>query len=720
MPRLREYRRQVSNAGPVNLGGDRIAAGGSQLGRSFRRAGQALDRVADRYIERDLQNQRFKAAKKVNEDQLRLSDEIENLKRTEDPEGKSYVERVKGKIEEFKENALQDDKFDSTFSRDMLRTSYESMGQNFLKNAAQYEIQTQVDEDRRKLESIINRNQNDIYRDPTLLETRLDIVSKLVEESPNLTIQQRERAKEGIRQDMYTRGLRGEVDSFIKEASSPEDVDEFLAELSDSGNKYKVNAEPIEYERAIKKLATFRKTTEVKSKNQLVRSIDQEAKYIQSTGKDRGFFQESFIRESFKDNPDKAELLVDKMNNARRVADFKNGMEGKSFMETSQEIEKTIENRDSDPDNFLNNSEVVSKNVSIFTQELKKFNESPTDYVLEGDESIEALYNDYIETAQNNPEDAEGVQLKFKNYLEASLAKQKVLDPNAIGSVLTKKEISSIKADLSSITEDPKGAQKLVQKMQNLQSMYGEYWPYATKDLMANKAITSEMYVMASMFDRPETQATAEMVAKTIPMNMEKILSLGPISSKKSDFEEKAHSELEDFKASTLYMANGDEIYNNFHKTLTKALAYNEVQGIGADASDIAKDIVNGRYEYVKSVRIPNDQNVNAIEDGMYKVDFELQKMEFQVPQFDAFGLRDEDAQERFRDAVISKGKLVNDNDFGLRLVVPEGPTWREVRKKDKDGNFVPVKFSWDELSKMGLEANSEPIPNKILRARDR
>lgn len=208
----------------------------------------------------------------------------------------------------------------------------------------------------------------------------------------------------------------------------------------------------------------------------------------------------------------------------------------------------------------------------------------------------------------------------------------------------------------------------------------------------------------------------AQVIATGLPKDLaEHVAAIAPISSKElvaglekgqaDEIQQAVAGEMTDFAASLQHQAGGISTYNTLYQTAVRAATGYVRQGVSPKeaAQKVAAGIVNDKYDFAGTYRIPKELDTSAVRHGAQAA-LETIKGADLLPLPGLRGVTPEDNASQMEAAVRSNGEWVTNNDeSGLMLTV------NGYALRGKDGK--PVMKSWQELTAEGIDRRAAPSP---------
>lgn len=683
---IREYNRQVSAPGPVNfrrLSGSDI----STLGQGLQTLGQVASGVSNEMAKYEQEKQTFEAQKKAMQEQADLTVWMDEQKKKAPAGGEGFTNLIKEELDKRKQKML--DEAPSQYMRQQLDANVSGLHLASFKDAVHFESEMGARKQREDMENIFAQNNNIVRAKPGMASLFAAREAEMIATAPGLDNTFKEKWANDRRNQIYNSAFDGEVTAL---ETGPQvtsgQVKQYLAQAKSEGSEWVKNSSPEAYQTNVKRLERLAETLNHKEQAQIFSDFDEKMDQIEKTGEDKGDYSESWIKANVND-PLKAEAMIKRQAMSRNIAKASNFVKDAPIGDISNHLKKLEEDR-KDTDKFHVVEAEYQATVQALNRRNQEFKQDPTGYTLSVSSAAQNVFKQF--TDNPTPEMAD-------QYAQTIKAEQQKLYPGVSPTLLTKDQIGSIASQMAAVTTDEKGAVEAVNVLQSQMNTWGKHWPIVAKDLRANKALTDEQYVAATMMDKPHYRYVAEDLVKASAL---KEADMKLPSGTKRNAQETVTEALAPLRETLGSMADGPEIYKSYHEAITKAILYKSHM-TGADqsslASDYANKIVLEGYDFAGSYRIPKNQDVSAIRSGVNGVMMKLDQFNITPPKAlpDAMGWtpREEDIKARYLTDLQRHARIVNNGDeSGVRLVDLHG---RQVMQQ-VDGKEVPMKWTWAEI----------------------
>ncbi len=333
---------------------------------------------------------------------------------------------------------------------------------------------------------------------------------------------------------------------------------------------------------------------------------------------------------------------------------------------------------------FKEDDSLYRRLISIGTGLLKQQQEDPAGYVARYSQPIMAAY----QAAQ-----AEGTPEAYERYAAATMAEQQRLGVQ-VPKLLPEAVANQIANQFSNVAEGGENAATLIEQQQQ---QWGKNFPLIAEQL--GKKLPQEAQIIATGLPKD----IAERMAAVSPLS-EADLKKGLDKGVATEVAAAVQSELGDFAKSLSGQAGGINTFNTTFQAANKAALSYVRQGMKPNeaARKVAAGIVNDKYEFIDTYRVPKTQNVAAVRAGADRTLENIQADQL-LPLPGLPGVTPEENARQLREAIIGDGQWVPNNDeSGLSL------TLNGYRVLGKDGK--PIVKTWEDLEAEGL---TKPEPRR-------
>lgn len=695
MPKITQYRRQVGERG---VGSPRLASSGN-IGAALGNLGKSVQQAAGVIADKEEASQRSRANSDLVNAQAELFEEMEQSKLTANPDGSGFSEGVDKLVTSKREKLLEN--AESQFMRDIISSSMDNVKLSMFKHSKTYEIETAGRYEAQQIGEGVKKGENIVRSNPTFREDIWAGQEKLILDAPNINASVKPKILNQAKNSIYDAAFDGMITPFVaNKGNTVEDVDAMINEVTSGGmkgNEWTNNTSKAAFDSGLSRLQKYKETLGSQRKSEFIDAFNEEMLNLRTTGNDRKVYTEDSIKRMNFD-PAKEKKLLEKLDLSRQV-----GKESLWIKDApASEITKKLSE-----DNLLkklnaNPTDKTNEILGAFQARIRALNKRESAYKKDAPGYMMSIDDDIadrfaeIQKKVAAREPIESIAAQADHYVSGTIAKQKKLWPNRIPSILPKAKIGQLAAAMSGLENNAEGVQQARRLLQEEQQLWGKNWPLAVKDMRDNKVLTDEMYVAASMYNQVEkTHLAEEMLRSSVSSEAEIKKIIG--EAKYKDYRRVVRKELEPFLASVRHMTprSSKDIQEAFTESLTKLAAHRTANNKKADIEGLVRSIVLENYNFEDDYRVPVNVDFDDIQDRVDVLQDSLDKYTYVLPRRDAFGQPEATNQVRFRNNMMEKAKVVNNNDIGLRVVDQHG---RQVSIIE-NGEQKDLKWSWEELA---------------------
>jgi hypothetical protein len=337
---------------------------------------------------------------------------------------------------------------------------------------------------------------------------------------------------------------------------------------------------------------------------------------------------------------------------------------------------------------FKEDSQLFNHLASVGAGLVKQQQTDPAAYVAKYSPTVRQAYDAAMQA---------GTPDAYNAYVNATVAEQRRLGVQQV------KVLPDASADqlAASITQkiSSGGTENAAQVVEALQGAWGKNFG-AVLQQVGNK-LPEEVQVIASGLPKD----VAERMAAVAPLK-DADLKLGLEKGQAEEITQSVASALQPFAESLQGQSGGISTYNTTFKAANRTAMSYVLQGMSpADAAQkVAKGIVNDKYDFYGTYRVPKTVDTKAVSQGASEA-LEGITVEELAPMPGLKGVLPEENLRQLHEAVQSSGQWVNNNDeSGLSLTV------NGYRVMGKDGK--PITRSWADLQRAasGVKKSGAPV----------
>lgn len=379
---------------------------------------------------------------------------------------------------------------------------------------------------------------------------------------------------------------------------------------------------------------------------------------------------------------DKAAPIIQRLSSARQY-----GRDVRDFaMMPPEDIQKTLSQRTpTETAGYADASRLQDQRVRAAQQVLVQRNKAPADYMLRHSPDVAQSYNQmaqYIADPNATPEQrTQAAQI----YATKSLAQQ-----NELGVIKPQVLPEDYEQDIvAGFYQQPNGGENAATLIEQQQNLWGAYWPKIMEQM--GTKLPKEAQVIASGVPKDLSERLAS-TATVKDEDLYKPLQKG----QKSEIQKAVSDAMQPFAQSLQGQAGGQQTYNTFYDTATRATASYVLGGMDPKkaAQKVADGMVNQKYEFFETYRVPKAINTAAVRRGA-ETSLQTIKADDLIALPGLQGVPEDVNRQQLQEAVRTSGQWVpNSDETGLSLTV------NGYRVLDKSGQ--PITKTWNELIDAG------------------
>lgn len=697
MARIREYSRQVSAPGAIDA--PRRSAQETNIGGGLVDVGQGLQQAGDTLQKIKQEKDAFESNKLVAQGNSYWSEQMVERQKTAQPGAPEFTQTFQKDFDEWKNEQLE--KAPSTTTRRNMEIQFERMKNGLTEHATAFEARAYGQKQAQDLESQFGKDENFVRANPAMRDQTLAAGEHLINTTPFWDNQTKEKVRTEYKQKIWDRSLDGTVtqyengNAFGPKASFDQklrSVDAEIARLKSDKEGWQSNASPGQYDQSLTRLENLKKNLKDRQQDLVFLEFEDRMNQIEVTGQDHGKFTADWIRANVED-PVQAAKMIKRQETARAVGQQVAWVKDAPDTEIVSKIQ-SMQSGLGSSDKPGRDMGALNGAIQAASRRAQAWKEDQVGYTLQVSSTAKSVYDAF--TANPTPEMA-------SNYADTVKTEQKRLSPNSMPALLPETHVQQIAQTMRNIGQTEEGASQALTTLQSQQAIWGKNWPTVVRDLKNGKALNDVQYVAASMLDNPRATYLAQDLMRASVLKDEDLLKQISGDAVAKSAREKVVAALEPLRRTLDTMADGQEIYQSYEKALTRLVLYKGAwagEDMSGEAEEYARKIVLDSYEFKDTYRIPKNQPVEPIENGVDKAMAQVEKEQLVMPA-DLDGLLDADAQERYKTNTLSFGRFVtNGDESGVHMVDEHGRPVQVLRK----GQKVPLRYSWDDLKTLGAE----------------
>lgn len=379
---------------------------------------------------------------------------------------------------------------------------------------------------------------------------------------------------------------------------------------------------------------------------------------------------------------DKAQPIIQRLNNARQY-----GQDVKSFaMMPNDEIMQVVSERTpTATQGYAEASKVQDNRIRAAQQTIVQRNKAPADFLLRHSPDVAQSYNQFARYMADPNATPEQKTQAAQIYATKSLAQQ-----NELGVLKPQILPEAYEQDIvAGFYQQPNGGENAATMVEQNQQVWGAYWPKIMQQM--GSKLPKEAQVIASGVPKD----LSERLASTATIKDEDLYK--PLQKgQKAEIQQAVSDALQPFGQSLQGQAGGQQTYNTFYDTAVRTTASYVLGGMDPKkaAQKVADGMVNQKYEFFDTYRVPKALNTAAVRRGAETALRSIKAEELiALPGIE--GVPEDANRQQLQEAVRTSGQWVpNADESGLSLTV------NGYRVLDK--NRQPITKTWNELIEAG------------------
>lgn len=332
---------------------------------------------------------------------------------------------------------------------------------------------------------------------------------------------------------------------------------------------------------------------------------------------------------------------------------------------------------------FKADSQLYQHLASVGTGLMRQQQQDPAAYV--------AKYSPTVQQAFASAQEA-GTPEAYDAYVNATVAEQRrlgVQQPKLLPDSSADALAASINGKIASGSTE-----NAAQLVEALQGVWGKN--FGTIIQQVGNKLPEEVQVLATGLPKD----LGERMASVAPLK-DADLKAGLEKGQADEITQAVSSALQPFSESLQGQSGGISTYTTISKAANRTAMSYVLQGMTpkAAAEKVANGIVNDKYDFFGTYRVPKSIDTDAVSTGASRA-LEAIKPEELQPLSGIRGVAPEENVRQLHEAIISGGQWVNTNDeSGLAL------TLNGYRVLGKDGK--PIVRTWTELQQQAAEKSN-------------
>jgi hypothetical protein len=307
----------------------------------------------------------------------------------------------------------------------------------------------------------------------------------------------------------------------------------------------------------------------------------------------------------------------------------------------------------------------------------ESYKKDPAQATIDRRPAVKSAYEDFVKAPSES---------SFARYYELSRTAQERDIPGVTPASLPKAFINNVAQQLSDTKVDG-GAESAAAMLADLQRIAGRRWPEVSRDLYAEKALSDDQFVAASVQTK-NRPALARDLLRVSELKDEDLNALAGAPGARNEAKAAAVRALEPLYVSLAGEPGGLQVANAYTNSLEKLILFRQSQGKRMSSREVralANDLVMDEYSFEGALRIPVTVDRRVARRGLQK---ELDALK---PELIAAPAGSGDYLARVRAA----GYWVSNSDgTGAKLVDESGAP---VMARS-GGRLVQVQRRWEDL----------------------
>lgn len=688
MPRIPTYTPQTRTSGNLLRDPDmpQVGTGGMQ------RLAQAIGDIGADIEQKQEREARVRNQKRLADARLEWTRRLGKMTREAEPGAPGFTEQVLGEFDKYRDEVLLKAQEDTPSSRalDEFELDLQKLRASFGQRAAEIQAESAGKHQVRTVEDTIEANINSVRADPTLLEETLEQSRALVDTlggfvSADEQAQLGESARERVtlaagRAALERIDTAGEAESFLADVV---EGDEWKSRLSESA-----------YSTLVSKTRQLRDELGRQTQQEYLDGFEEWERQAKT-----GIVTDDYTAEEAQavltDDPEQREEVVRRIGYAQKIGEQAATVRTASPAEIAgrrAELQAAVQSGDTE--RFDENAETLKYFEAAVEQRENALDDDAATYVLGNSERLQRLYSSI--TDDSGRIDAAAAE----EYAAAMEAEQRRLrGPDARVDLLTGNQLDGVARRLDEVGRSPAAAEDAWAMLASEADRWGKYWPEVSRQMQEEEIVSGPLSVASSLTAATD-RSTGQTLVRAAFLGQKELKSrLEERGEILTDVDVTVSDSLDQLRATLPADVLGAPAAWRDHtqavQTMGMYIADRDDVSVGEGVERAADRLVNDRYRFAGSYRIPRSETPEPIIDGARGVRDSIGEHDFAAPASLA-GLDDEQTREAASEAIASNGYwITNGDESGLQLVYGNG---QAVERVNADGKFVPFEMSWDEL----------------------
>lgn len=651
--KLPQYRQQVA-ARQATAGAAPVDTSMSQaLGQTAQALGQ-FAQAREQMINREARDYTIKA-----QNQTTVALEQEKVRLTqESASGSEYTQGIEDWINKSKQTAL--DNAPNQRAADLTSEYYNSLLAGEMKSAIPVAAKMNAQNTKAVTQEALQISFNDTMRSPSAYEGNLAKGSLIISTS-DIPEAQKENAIRAYRNELTYYRFQGMVSQNPVAAKQQLESGDWDANLTPQQMSQLTNAADNQI-----------KSVNASSKQKLTGEIQDYIAYKSSGGTDTRNYTEDNLKAVYGEQ--QGTELYKQIQDVNSFADNYQKVQFASADELGSLLESEMV---TGPEDFRTQASQQSTMVKAVNERNKQLTADPAKYALQSD-NVKNSFEVYTQTGDG------------KQFAATTIAEQKRLGvPGDFVSVLSKPQADQM------VSQYQQGDESAAEFVQTLRDQFGDYFPTVMRDLTA-AGLSPNAATVAVL---PSGSRGSTYLAQADKEGYKAIKeTLNPDDYK--SITDSVMDELGDFDSTSYSVGTRNQVKQSTELLAMKYLSSGVYDNPSDAVEAAANDVVNSRYEYQDTYRVPVERDAYMIETGVDRLIPLVIEMDLLPPR--SATLPPDVALESYKSSLKPKAITLNDDSGVVMYDNQNEPIL------DSNGNLII--YTWDELEKLAEDDKYLPL----------
>lgn len=651
--KLPQYRQQVA-ARQATVGAAPVDTSMAQaLGQTAQALGQ-FAQAREQMVNREARDYTIKA-----QNQTTVALEQEKVRLTqESASGSEYTQGIEDWINKSKQTAL--DNAPNQRAADLTSEYYNSLLAGEMKSAIPVAAKMNAQNTKAVTQEALQISFNDTMRSPSAYEGNLAKGSLIISTS-DIPEAQKENAIRAYRNELTYYRFQGMVSQNPVAAKQQLESGDWDANLTPQQMSQLTNAADNQI-----------KSVNASSKQKLTGEIQDYIAYKSSGGTDTRNYTEDNLKAVYGEQ--QGAELYKQIQDVNSFADNYQKVQFASADELGSLLESEMV---TGPEDFRTQASQQSTMVKAVNERNKQLTADPAKYALQSD-NVKNSFEVYTQTGDG------------KQFAATTIAEQKRLGvPGDFVSVLSKPQADQM------VSQYQQGDESAAQFVQTLRDQFGDYFPTVMRDLTA-AGLSPNAATVAVL---PSGSRGSTYLAQADKEGYKAIKeTLNPDDYK--SITDSVMDELGDFDSTSYSVGTRNQVKQSTELLAMKYLSSGVYDNPSDAVEAAANDVVNSRYEYQDTYRVPVERDAYMIETGVDRLIPSVIEMDLLPPR--SATLPPDVALESYKSSLKPKAITLNDDSGVVMYDNQNEPIL------DSNGNLII--YTWDELEKLAEDDKYLPL----------